>query len=142
MSDISMKPTLQFSILCDDVRREDNGKFMFIGLFETIGGAKLPLRHPQFHIANRWCKGVGPFKERIRVVEEETGKRLVESKELTFELNGLEHSHTSINRFAGILFERSGKYFVEVLLNEELIISYPLIVKDVQPKKGDAPEVN
>jgi len=41
-----VKLDLQFSVLCDDVRREDNGKLILIGLFEVIGGAEYPLVYP------------------------------------------------------------------------------------------------
>jgi len=37
-----MKPDLQFSVLCDELRREDNGKFMLLGLFEAVAGMQFP----------------------------------------------------------------------------------------------------
>ncbi|MBI4549847.1 MAG: hypothetical protein HY714_02860 [Candidatus Omnitrophica bacterium] len=128
MATIDIKPTLQFSILCDDIRREDNGKFMFLGLFETIGGLRFPLKHPKLYIADRWCKGVGDFTEKIRVIQEETGATLIQSKENSFELKSIDHYHTSINRFDGIVFPDAGKYFVEILLNGDLVIAYPIIL--------------
>jgi len=131
---MNMNPTLQFSILCDDVRREDNGKFMFLGLFETIGGAKFPIKHPRFYVSNRWCKGAGTFIERIRIFQEEAGKTLIESKPTTFELKGMQHYHTTINRFNGVSFPSPGKYLVEVLLNDDLMISYPIMLRLVKPQ--------
>lgn len=133
MSEMDMKPTLQFSVLCDDVRREDNGKFMLLGLFETIGGAKYPLKHSRFFVADRWCKGVGEFREKIRIIDEESGKPLLESNETRFQLKELHHYHTTINRFDGVVFPRPGKYFVEVLLNDDLAISYPVALRQIQP---------
>ncbi|HNV86775.1 MAG TPA: hypothetical protein PKL97_07425 [Candidatus Omnitrophota bacterium] len=129
---MNINPTMQFSILCDDVRREDNGKFMFLGLFETIGGASFPLKHSRFYVANRWCKGAGAFKEKIRVIREETGESLLVSGETTFELKELHHYHTTINRFDGIVFPAPGKYLVEVLLNDDLVISYPVALKQIK----------
>lgn len=126
-----IKPTLQFSILCDDIRREDNGKFMFLGLFETIGGLKFPLKHNRLYVANRWCKGVGSFIEKIRIVDEENNKPLIQSKENPFELKGIDHYHTSINRFDGIVFPIAGKYFMEILLDDDLVISYPIILRQI-----------
>ena len=126
---MNIKPTMQFSILCDDIRREDNGKFMFIGLFETVGGLQFPLKHAKLFVANRWCKGAGAFTEAIRLIHEETGQVLIQSKENSFELKGLDHYHTSINRFDGIVFPAAGKYFVEILLDSDLVISYPIILK-------------
>ena len=65
--DIIIKPDLQFSIVCDSIRREDNGKLMFIGIFEVIGAKNFPAKHPQLFIANRWIKGMGRFKEKTRI---------------------------------------------------------------------------
>ncbi len=126
---MKIRPTMQFSILCDDIRREDNGKFMFLGLFETIGGLSFPLKHPRLYVANRWCKGVGAFTEKIRIIQEETGTTLLQGKETSFELKGLDHYHTSINRFDGTAFPTPGKYFMEILLDGDLVISYPIILK-------------
>ncbi len=125
---MNIKPALQFTLLCDDIRREDNGKFMFLGLFETIGGPHFPLKHPRLYVANRWCKGVGVFKEKIRLIEEENAATVIQSQETSFELKGIEHYHTSINRFDGIVFPAAGKYFVEILLDNDLVISYPIIL--------------
>jgi len=133
MSEMDMKPTLQFSVLCDDIRREDNGKFMFLGLFETIGGAKFPLKHSRFYVADRWCKGIGSFREKIRIVDSESGKTLLESNETAFELKELHHYHTTINRYDGIVFPQPGKYFVEVLLDGDLVISYPMALRQISP---------
>jgi hypothetical protein len=106
---------------------------MFIGLFETIGGPEFPLTHPRLFVANRWCKGAGAFKEKIRLLQEESGQTLVESKENAFELTGLEHYHTSINRFNGMVFPKPGKHFIEILLDNELVISYPVILTKLPP---------
>jgi len=125
---VNIKPALQFTLLCDDIRREDNGKFMFLGLFETIGGLRFPLKHPRLYVANRWCKGVGNFTEKIRLLQEETAAAIIQSQETSFELKGIEHYHTSINRFDGIVFPSAGKYFVEILLDNDLVISYPIIL--------------
>lgn len=137
-ANLDIKPTIQFSILCDDIRREDNGKFMFIGLFETIGGVKFPLKHPRLFVANRWCKGVGQFQETIRVLHEETGKVLIQSRDNPFELKGIDHYHTSINRFDGIIFPEAGKYFVEILLDNDLMISYPIILRFIRRNSDNA----
>ena len=102
---------------------------MFLGLFETIGGFKFPLKHPTLYVANRWCKGVGGFRETIRIIQEESGKTIIQSKESPFELSGIDHHHTTINRFDGVFFPEAGKYFVEILLDGDLNISYPIILK-------------
>lgn len=125
-----IKPTLLFSVLCDDVRREHNGKFILIGLFETIGARKFPAIHPALYIMNCWISGLGTFRQRSRIINKD-GKVLVEDKETTFSLKDLKSKHRIIARFNNLKFEMPGEYSVEILLNGELKVRYPLIVKKI-----------
>ena len=126
--DILIKPDLQFSIVCDSIRKEDNGKLMFIGIFEVIGAKNFPAKHHQLFIANRWIKGTGRFKEKTRIVSLKDNKVVVETKEIDFELKGIESSHTVISKFINIVFPEPGKYQVEALLNGEMLRRYPIIL--------------
>jgi hypothetical protein len=126
--DMLMKPDLQFSIVCDNIRREDNGKMMFIGIFEVIGAKKFPAKHHELFIANRWIKGAGTFKEKTRIVNLKDNKPIFETKEVDFELKNIEAAHTVISKFINIVFPEPGKYQVEVLLNGETIRYYPIVL--------------
>jgi hypothetical protein len=128
MSETEIMPTLLFSILCDDVRREDNGKFILLGLFETIGAASFPVRHPTLYVMNCWCSGVGNFRQRTRIVTPEN-ITLIEDEETQFSLADLKAKHRVVARFNNINFESFGEYAVEVLLNGELKVRYPLLVE-------------
>lgn len=129
-----MKPDLQFSILCDDVRREDNGKFIFIGLFDVIGTKTFPTQHAVMFIANRWCKGEGEFKQKSRIIDSLDKKLIVESPEVIFRLEDISQSHTVISKFSNITFPHAGKYWVEVLFDGQLTLDYPLmLVEDKRP---------
>ena len=132
--DIQMNPDLQFSIVCDSIRREDNGKMMFIGIFEVIGAKNFPAKHRELFIANRWIKGAGRFTEKTRVVNLKSNKMVIETKEVTFELKNIEAAHTVISKFLNIVFPEPGRYQVEVLLNGELLRSYPIIL--AEDKRG------
>lgn len=134
MKDDQMEPTLLFSILCDDVRREDNGKFILIGLFETIGAATFPVMHPVLYVINCWCSGVGVFKQKTRIVAPGNTK-LIEDKETEFNLTDLKAKHRIVARFNNIRFNAPGEYAVEVLLNDELKVRYPLIIDKVLPSQ-------
>jgi hypothetical protein len=128
MDTTDIVPTLLFSILCDDVRREDNGKFMLIGLFETIGAASFPARHSTLYVMNCWCSGVGAFRQRTRIVTPENVK-LIEDEETQFTLADLKAKHRIVARFNNVQFDTPGEYAVEVLLNGELRVRYPLLVE-------------
>jgi hypothetical protein len=129
---MDIRPDLQFSVLCDDVRREENGKFMLIGLFEAINSKKFPVVHPSLFVINRWCKGEGVFRQRIRILNIEGKEKVFETGEQAFELKDINAHHTLISRFNNLLFPKAGKYWVEILLNDELILNYPLILNEVK----------
>ncbi len=129
-------PTLLFSVMCDDVRREDNGKFILIGLFETIGAKKFPAIHPTLFIINCWTSGIGNLRQRSRIISK-NGDILAEDKETTFSLQDLKAKHRVIARFNGLKFDSAGEYAVEVLLNGDLKVRYPLLVKEVEGEKPD-----
>jgi len=123
-----IKPDLQFSIVCDSIRREDNGKMMFIGIFEVIGAKNFPITHKELFIANRWIKGMGSFTEKTRIINSKDDKIAVETEDVSFELKAIESSHTVISKFMNIVFREPGKYQIEVLLNNEVVRCYPLII--------------
>ncbi|MBI4388386.1 MAG: hypothetical protein HY582_05030 [Candidatus Omnitrophica bacterium] len=126
-----MKPELQYSILCDDVRQEKNGKFIFVGAFNLIAAQKFPTVHPVFYMANRWCSGEGEFREMSRIVNEES-QIVAASPEVSFQLKGFFDSHFVISRFQGVRFAQPGKYAVEVVLGGELFRRFPFQVVQIQ----------
>ncbi len=132
-----MRPELQFSILCDDVRQEKNGKFLFIGSFNLVAVQKFPVLYSVFHIANQWCAGEGQFKEQSRVVDEDN-KVVVASPEVSFKLADFYASHFVISRFERTKFEKPGKYSIEVILNGELFRRFPFNVVQLKKKESEA----
>ena len=126
-----MKPELQYSILCDDVRQERNGKLMFLGAFNLITSQKFPVLYPVFFIANQWCTGVGQFREQSRIVNEEN-QLVTASPEVTFTLPDFGSGHCVISRFQNVQFERPGKYAIEVVLGGELFRRFPLNVAQAE----------
>lgn len=126
-----IQPALLYSVLCDDVRREDNGKFILLGLFETIGAREFPAIHPSLFIVNGWIAGVGSFRQYSRILDP-SGQELARDQETAFELNSLKSRHSIIARFSALGLPQAGEYAVEVLLNGDLKVRYPLVVE--QPK--------
>ena len=130
-----IQPDLQFSVLCDDVRREHNGKFILIGLFEVIGSRTFPAVHPRFTVINRWSNGVGKFSQQIRLISGETDQVVGRDREIPFELRDTHHRHTVVSIFSGLRFEKAGAYWVEVLLKGELKLRYPFDLVAIEAKK-------
>ena len=135
MTGVKIKPNLQFSVLCDDVRREDNGKLMLLGLFETINAKEFPAKHRTLFVVNRWCKGEGAFTQKIRIVDPKDGSIIFQTDEQPFELLNIDSHHTLISRFDNLLFKTPGKYWLEVLLDKELFLNYPVMLKQVSTLK-------
>ena len=135
----SIEPTLLFTVLCDDVRREDNGKFILIGLFETIGVRKFPAVHPALFIMNCWSSGMGTFKQRSRIISAD-GAVVAQDREVDFTLKDLKSKHRIIARFNNLKFDSPGEDAVEILLDGSLKVRYPLIVKAVPVPPSPMPK--
>jgi hypothetical protein len=133
---MDIKPNLQFSVLCDDVKREDNGKFMLIGLFEAINAKKFPATRSSLFVVNRWCKGEGSFSQKIRIVNASDSKAVFETGDQPFELRDIDGHHTFISRINNIVFNTAGKYWVEILLNGDLVLNYPIMLKEVRDEQN------
>ena len=128
-----MIPDLQASLICDDVRQEKNGKFMLIGLFDVIGVPNYPAVFQRICIVNRWCCGKGEFKQRSRIVEAKGNTVLIEGKTVPVILNGNESTATCVELFLNVKFQTEGIYWVEILLNGDLKLRYPLKAQKIQP---------
>lgn len=129
-----MLPNLQSSLLCDDVRQEKNGKFILIGLFDRVGLPKFPITIPRIFIVNKWCSGEGVFKQQSKIIRPDGKTSLITGKSIEVKLANSIQSTTSIEIFVNIQFYEAGIHWVEVSLENELIIRYPLIIEQVLTK--------
>ena len=130
----AMIPDLQSSLMCDDVRQERNGKFMLIGLFDVLNFPSFPAIFPRLCIVNRWCCGQGTFQQRSRVVDPDGGV-LVEGKNVRVQLPSNDATATSVEFFLNIRFEKEGVFWVEVLLEGDLRLRYPLRARQAPQDK-------
>ena len=131
-----MMPDLQSSILCDDVRQERNGKFILIGLFDAIGAPAFPMRYPRLFMVTRWCSGEGEFHQRTRILKPDQSSVLVEGKDIPVRLDSSESTATNVEVFLNVTFEQDGTHWIEILLDGDLKIRYPMRVNKVQPPPG------
>lgn len=133
-----MIPDLQSSILCDDVRQERNGKFMLIGLFDAIVAQSMPVRYPRLFMVTRWCSGEGEFNQQTRILKPDQSSQLVEGKIIPVRLPSPEATATNVEAFMNVSFEEIGTHWVEILLDGDLKVRYPLRVTRVQQKGPNA----
>lgn len=135
-----MIPDLQSSLLCDDVRQERNGKFMLIGLFDMIAVPNYPAVFQRLCLVNRWCCGEGTFSQRSRLLKPDGLTPVIEGHAVPVKLPDNESTATSVELFLNVQFEMPGTYWIEVLLDGDLKVRYPLRARQVKaPHEGSPP---
>ena len=135
-----MMPDLQASLLCDDVRQERNGKFIVIGIFDVIGVPNFPSVFQRLCVLNRWCCGMGEFRQRSRILKADGLTVLVEGKDIPVRLPTAEATATCVEFFLNVRFESEGEYWVEILLDGDLKLRYPLKAQRIkQPNPPPEP---
>lgn len=127
-----MLPDLQSALLCDDVRQEKSGKFILIGLFDSLGAPQFPFRQPRLFIVSRWCSGEGEFLQRTRIVAPDLQTVVAESRPIPVRLADPEASATNVELFMNVEFATPGTHWIEVLLGDDLKIRFPLRVLKVR----------
>ena len=122
------KPILQFSVLCDGVAKQGN-KPVFIGVFSNFVRTGVI---PQFFIVNRWIYGKGTFKQKVVIKDPDLTKTIAEIPEQEFALQNEVNGADLVLGFVNVNFEKGGVYWVEITLDGELVMSYPLPVYEQQ----------
>ena len=130
-----MIPDLQSSLLCDDVRQERNGKFILIGLFDVLAVPGFPATFQRLCLVNRWCCGQGDFEQCSRILTCDGDTVLVEGKKVRLKLPDNESTATSVEFFLNVKFEEQGTYWIEILLDGDLKLRYPLRVRKIAQRK-------
>lgn len=131
--DNQMIPDLQSSLICDDVRQERNGKFILIGLFDAIGVPQYPAQFQRLCMVNRWCCGLGEFTQQTRLLKPDGHTVLVEGKPVPVKLPIEDSNATCIEIFMNVKLEIPGIYWVEILLDDRLVLRYPLKAAQIKP---------
>ncbi len=122
------KPILQFSVLCDGVAKQGN-KPVFIGVFSNFVRTGVI---PQFFIVNRWVYGKGTFKQKVVIKDPDLTKTVAEIPEQEFALQNETTGADLVLGFVNVNFEKGGVYWVQITLDGELVMSYPLPVYEQQ----------
>ncbi len=127
MSENKVLPDVQASLVCEDVRMEVNGSQTLVGVINAIVAPQLPIRLLKFCIWTRWCSGEGEFTQRARIIgpDEET---VICENNVQFRLNTMEIHATNVHFFSGVQFEKYGFHHVEIYLDNDLRLRYPLAV--------------
>ena len=132
-------PSLQASLLCEEVRQEANGNFFIIGIINFLGAPQLPIMAGRLCVFNRWTAGVGQFTETIQLLAPDQ-TTMLRKGEAKFELSGPGFHSTNVMAFSQIEFKAAGTYFIEVLVDGVMKLRYPLILALAPPNQNPPPE--
>ena len=125
-------PDLQASVLCEDVRAELSGQQTLVGIIGAIPAPMLPIGFMKLCLWTRWCGGTGSFTQSSFILSSDD-ENPIASSEVRFTLNDLNSHATNVHVFGGVQFQKFGIYHVEIRIEDEIRLRFPLPVFQVQP---------
>lgn len=131
MSKETILPDLQACVLCEDVRAEVSGQNTLVGVIAAIPAPMLPIGFFKLCLWTRWVGGHGQFRQRSVIVGCDDDHPITQA-EIRFELKDMESQATNVHFFGGVQFQKYGLYHVEVYLEDELRLRFPLPVVQVK----------
>lgn len=127
-----MKPKLQFSIPCLEVR-EDQGPPSFLRIFYELPFPVFPIKFPEpgFFVVNGWCYGKGEFVQSMKILKPDKTE-LISTGPQKFTLPDELVPFMAVNLFAEVIFETPGTYWNQVFLENEMVLEYPLTIRKAE----------
>ena len=124
----SQNLNLVYTLLCDDVRIEMGNKISLMGIFQNIMVEKLPVSLIKFAVINHW-RGEGNHETEVRILSPYRANLVVTSQPTPISLapGGFTDN---VSFFINVVFPRAGTYWVQTLLNTQVMEEFPLIVTD------------
>ena len=135
MSD-EILPDLQACVLCEDVRQEASGQQTLVGIIGVIPSAVMPIGFFKLCLWSRWCGGEGSFLQHSAILNPDDDEPIA-SSEVQFSLPALDSHATNVHVFGGLQFQKHGVYTVEVKLDGELRLRFPLPVIGVATNSAE-----
>ena len=126
-SNSAILPDLQATVLCEDVRAEISGQQTLVGIIGMIVAPVLPIGFFKLCLWTRWCGGTGTFTQKSLIMSSEDDEPIAQS-EVQFNLPELNAHATNVHVLGGVQFQKYGIYHVEIRLDDELKMRFPLPV--------------
>ena len=120
-------PDLQACVLCEDVRAEISGQQTLIGIIGAIPAPAVPIGFFKLCLWTRWCGGTGEFTQKSYILSSDDDHPIAQS-EVRFALPELNSHVTNVHVFGGVQFQKHGIYHVEIRLDDEIKVRFPLPV--------------
>jgi hypothetical protein len=137
LSEKYVLPNCQASVLCEDIRREITGMQTLVGVINAVPAPQVPIGFMKLCLWTRWCNGIGQFKQTAKLLD--PAEKVLGESSVEFQLKDMEVMATNVNLFGGIQFKEYGVYHVEILVDDQLIIRYPVPVVKVNLPGQAAP---
>ena len=84
----------------------------------------------------RWCSGEGDFEQHTRILRPDMSTLVAEGRKIPVKLPNTEATATNVELFLNLEFHEAGTHWVEVLLDGDITIRFPLRVGKVTPPPG------
>jgi hypothetical protein len=124
--------TLEYAIICDDVRFEMGDKISLMGVFDAITVPNFPTLQSRLAVVAAWGGLRGEAISKIDLVDPSgslIGQLGIANIKETGEKRGARHIAVTYN----VPFKTPGVHEIRIYLNGELIRSLPLPVRSVGP---------
>lgn len=128
-------PDLQACVLCEDVRQEASGQHSLVGVIGVVPAPAVPIGFFKLCLWTRWCGGVGEFEQESAILSPDDDSE-VASARVSFKLPAMDAHATNVHVFGGLQLTKFGVYTVEVKVDGELRLRFPLPVVRVQGGAG------
>jgi hypothetical protein len=109
------------------VRAEVSGQQTLVGIIGGIAAPVLPIGFLKLCLWTRWCGGEGRFIQESLILSCDDDQPIAKS-EVQFSLPEMDAHTTNVHVFGGIQFPKHGVYHVEIRLDGELKLRFPLPV--------------
>lgn len=129
-----MKPSLQFSVPCMNIADHGDKPQSFESIFFELPVPEIPFELDQFFIANGWCSGKGRYSSVMKILKPD-GSTLVNTGEQLVELESQTKPFMIVNKIRGVELDVVGTYKIQVFLDNEMVLEYPLVVRKVEGHK-------
>ena len=129
---MSFFPTCKARFICEDVRCEVNGMQTLVGVLSVIPAPGITDQlFPAVHLDALVQRLRQSFAKNL-ASSAWTNSRSVAQAEVEFVLKEMEGHATNVHYFGGVQFQQYGMHHVEIYLENELRLRFPLPVIQVQ----------
>lgn len=113
-------PNLNFIVICDKAEQSNN-KLNLEGVFDTIYSSGFPAVHKSMVIVVNFDIEKEQLKTEFFIIRKDNGKIILTSDKFPVTGSGLRKKQQFIHRIEGLNLPESGKYVVEIYVDDKKI---------------------